>query len=100
MRRASKIDDNQTAIVEALREAGYKVQSLAAVGNGCPDLLVGVNGRNVLIEVKDGDKCLSERLLTPMQKVWHTEWTGTAHVAESVEQAMLIVAHYRKWKAA
>jgi hypothetical protein len=41
MRRAAKIDANQPQIVEALRKAGATVHSLAAVGNGIPDLLVG-----------------------------------------------------------
>lgn len=35
-------------IAEALRRAGCTVQSLAALGNGAPDLLVGIDGRNLL----------------------------------------------------
>lgn len=42
MRRAARTDANQTAIVEALRKCGASVQSLAAVGKGVPDLLVGL----------------------------------------------------------
>jgi Holliday junction resolvase len=54
MRRAAKIDANQEQIVSALRAAGATVQSLAAIGNGCPDLLVGFNRKTLLMEIKDG----------------------------------------------
>jgi hypothetical protein len=50
MRRAAKVDANQTEIVQALRQIGAVVQSLAAVGNGCPDLLVGYRNRLFLLE--------------------------------------------------
>ena len=56
MRRAAKIDANQTQVVIALRAAGATVQSLAAVGVGVPDLLVGFRGQTYLMEVKDGQK--------------------------------------------
>lgn len=95
MRRAAKVDDNQADIVGALEAAGCTVQSLAPVGRGCPDLLVGVCGANVLIEVKDGSKEPSRRGFTTQQKVWHRDWRGTAHVAETVEQALQIVGAYR-----
>ena len=39
--RAARVDDNHVAVVEALRKAGAMVQSLAAVGDGVPDLLIG-----------------------------------------------------------
>lgn len=40
MRRAAKVDATQAAIVQALRDAGCKVLSLAAMGKGAADLLV------------------------------------------------------------
>lgn len=78
MRRAAKIDANQTQVVEALRAAGATVQSLAAVGQGVPDLLVGFRGQTVLLEVKDGRKPPSERRLTEDQLKWHGAWRGGA----------------------
>lgn len=80
MRRAAKIDANQAAIVSALRAAGATVQSLAAVGKGCPDLLVGHQGTTYLMECKDGRKPPSGRLLTPDQIDWHAGWRGGACV--------------------
>lgn len=78
MRRAAKIDANQEQIVSVLRSAGATVQSLAAIGNGCPDLLVGFNGQTLLMEIKDGNKSPSQRKLTEDQVIWHGRWNGGA----------------------
>ena len=88
MRRAAKVDANQAAIVEALRACGASVQSLAAVGKGVPDLLVGLRTRNYLIEVKDGSKPPSARKLTPDQVQWHTKWAGQVLTVTSPEDAL------------
>lgn len=92
MRRASKVDDNQKRIVDALRRAGATVESLAPVGKGCPDLLVGFRGKTVLIEVKDGDKIPSKQRLRESQKNWHSTWRGArVEVVHNVEEAMIVV---------
>ena len=91
MRRAAKVDANQTEIVKALRQVGASVQSLAATGKGVPDLLVGFRGKNLLLEVKDGDKVKSARKLTADQVEWHQGWRGHVAVVESVEQAIKIL---------
>jgi Holliday junction resolvase len=56
MRRAARVDRNQSEIVTALRSLGCSVQPLHTIGSGCPDLLIGIDGQNLLIEVKDGAK--------------------------------------------
>lgn len=90
--RAAKIDANQDEIVTALRKVGATVQSLAGVGKGVPDLLVGYQGETYLIEVKDGDKVPSARKLTPDQEDWHGKWTGgTLRVANNVQDALNII---------
>jgi Holliday junction resolvase len=91
MRKAAKIDDNQKAIVNVLRQLGASVQSLAATGKGCPDLLVGYHGINYLMEVKDGDKVPSARELTIDQKHWHSIWRGSVHIVKSVDEALKIL---------
>ncbi len=93
MRRAAKIDANHNEIADALRKAGCAVQSLANIGKGCPDLLVGRHGVNYLIEIKDGGKRPSERRLTDDELMWHAHWLyhGQVGVAETVEQAFEIV---------
>lgn len=88
MRRAAKLDRNQPEIVEALRGIGASVESLAAVGHGVSDLLVGFRQRNLLLEIKDGRLAPSRRVLTPDQVLWHAQWRGTVYVVETVEQAI------------
>lgn len=52
--RRYKPDANQAAIIEALRGIpDCSVLVLSAVGRGCPDLLVGYRGANLLVEVKN-----------------------------------------------
>ncbi len=76
MRRAAKVDANHTQVVEALRAAGAVVYSLAAVGNGMPDLMVLHAGRTLLMEIKDGSKVKSAQKLTPDQVKFHQTWIG------------------------
>lgn len=88
-RIAAKIDANQPQIVKDLRQVGCTVQSLAGVGKGCPDLLVGFRGRNYLMEVKDGRRPPSERRLTPDEQEWHLAWRGLpVSIVESVADAL------------
>jgi hypothetical protein len=88
MRLRAKVDANQGDIVRELRRAGCSVVSLAAVGKGVPDLLVGVRGRNYLLEVKDGAKPPSARRLTPDQRQWHLLWAGQVLTVTSAEDAL------------
>ena len=96
MRRA-KVDDNQPEIVKALRGIGAFVQSLASVGQGTPDLLVGFRGLWHLREVKDGDKPPSARKLTPAEIEFIVGLCNRApvYVVESVEQAVRVVTQPR-----
>ena len=90
--RAAKIDANQEAVVTALRTAGASVQSLASVGKGVPDLLVGYKGQTLLMEIKDGFKPPSARLLTEDQLRWHGSWKGGAlAVVDSPDAALRMI---------
>ena len=92
MRRAAKTDANQTEIVKALRQVGAFVQSLAAVGDGCPDLLVGFRRATYMLEIKDGKKPPSARELTFDQIIWHTEWNGgPCQVVTSIPEALAAI---------
>lgn len=89
--RAARTDDNQKAIVKALRKLGASVAVTSSMGDGFPDLVVGFRTKNYLIECKDGKKPPSERKLTEDQEKFHATWYGTAHVANSVDEAVQIV---------
>ena len=91
MRRAAQVDANQREVVAALRGAGASVQLLHAVGEGCPDLLVGYKGLNMLLEVKDGSKPPSAQKLTPQQEEWHRDWRGHRVVVNSPEAALTAI---------
>lgn len=88
MRRRGKVDRNHAEIVRALRDYGASVQTLAEIGEGCPDLLVGCGGDNFLMEVKDGLAKPSEQKLNECQKQWHSSWRGTVHVVKSAKEAI------------
>ncbi len=71
MRRAARVDANQSEIVAALRDAGASVTLLHQVGEGCPDLLIGMHGVTGLVECKvKGGK------FTEQQITWWDEWRG------------------------
>lgn len=94
MRRAANLDSNHREVVLALRAIGATVQSLASVGSGCPDLVVGYHGRNVLLEVKDGEKPPAHRTLTAAEADWHATWGGQLATVYSAEEAQkTVIAH-------
>ena len=91
MRKRARVDGNHAELVQALRQAGCTVQSLAALGEGTPDLLVGADGRNLLLEVKNGAKAPSKRRLTPDEAAWHGQWRGQVAVVATVDEALAVV---------
>ena len=95
MRRAAKVDANQSDIVDALRKVGASVTPAHSMGGGFPDLVVGYQGETYLLEVKDGDKPPSARKLTPDQEKWHAEWKGHKAVVKSVKEALTAIEALR-----
>lgn len=86
--RSNKVDANQVAIVAALEKTGATVQTLGAVGDGCPDLLVGRLGMNLLLEVKNpqGKNRIGEK-----QSEWLANWRGQSAIVRDEYEAMRIV---------
>ncbi|CAB4134119.1 hypothetical protein UFOVP272_21 [uncultured Caudovirales phage] len=69
IRRAARIDANQTAVISALRSVGAYVWII-----GLPvDLLVGYKGHTFLVEVKNGPK----KRLTALQEDFFKNWSGS-----------------------
>lgn len=81
--RAARVDANQKALAALFRQAGATVQHLHAVGQGCPDLLLGYRGRNYLVECKAG-----RGRLTPAQERWLRTWNGQACVIRGAAEAL------------
>lgn len=81
-----RVDGNQTAIVMALRAHGWSVLSLSTVGKGCPDLLVGAQSLNILLEVK-----MPKGKLRPKQEAFTQSWHGQCATVTSAEDAVTMV---------
>ena len=89
MKKYGRIDANQHEIAAGLRKVGCEVLSLAAMGNGCPDLLVNHAGQLTILEVKDGDKPPSRQKLTPHQIKFKQRWP--VHVVRNLDEAIQAV---------
>jgi hypothetical protein len=89
----AKIDGNHTDVVSVLRSVGAGVQSLASVGDGCPDLLVAFRGTWYVLEVKDGSLPPSRRTLTPAEQMWMLRFDEVApvFVVNSADEALEVI---------
>lgn len=86
-RRAAKRDKNEREIIEALQAAGATVQQLSA--KGVPDLLVGKNGVNLLMEVKSKIGCLTED-----EDTFFRAWQGQRCIVRSIDEALRALDEY------
>jgi len=84
MRYAARTDENQAAIVKALRDAGAYVWII-----GLPvDLLVGYSNHSFLVEIKTDSK----KLLTALQADFFEKWCGgTLARVDSPEAALRMI---------
>ena len=84
MRRAARVDANQTQIISALRAAGAYVWII-----GLPvDLLVGYKGHTFLVEIKTDSK----KRLTKLQTDFFQNWCGgTLCRIDSPEAALRMI---------
>jgi Holliday junction resolvase len=82
-----RADKNQKEIVDKLRDAGVSVLILSQVGKGCPDLLLGYNRKNYLVEIKtEVGKLKAE------QKAFMNKWHGRpVVVARSINEIYAII---------
>jgi hypothetical protein len=93
MRRAAKVDANQSSIVKALRAMGACVILTAQLKNAF-DILVIFDGRYFLMEIKDGTKPKSARKLTEGEekcKACVERAKGLYHVVKSLDEAIKII---------
>ena len=90
MRRAAKVDANQAEIISLLRQIpGVRVEVI-----GHPvDILVGRNGKNYLIEIKNKD---GKDTLTDAQRKFIPDWTGQVRVAHTFEEIFKLITESYK----
>ena len=96
-----RTDANQSLIVSTYRDLFCSVTCTHELGDGFPDLVVGIptswGGSNELVEVKDGEKPPSKRKLTPDEQDFHDEWRGKKPVI--IESVNDVIAHVRAVQA-
>jgi len=91
MRRAARKDGNEKQLRAAWEAMGGSWLSIAPIEGGEPDALLGMRGRQRLVEVKDGRKKPSARKLRDVQFEWHAAWRGTpVRVVLSVEDLRIL----------
>lgn len=73
-RYAARKDRTHDEVVARFRAAGCTVHNWGV--DGAPDIVVGIRGVTILVEVKDGTLAPSKRRLTPKQDAWHRTWRG------------------------
>ncbi len=92
MRRVCKVDRNQPEIVKGLRKIGATVLITSQLKN-CFDILVGYNGVNYIMEIKDGELVPSKKRLTEGEIKFKDNWRGgTYNIVESLEEAIEIIS--------
>lgn len=88
MRRNARVDANQKQIVTALRRVGATVLITSQLKN-CFDILVGYNGVNYIMEIKDGEKVKSQQKLTLGEQKFKNEWKGGEYyIVKNIEEAL------------
>jgi len=94
IRRAARTDANHSEIMAALRATGAYVVDCSRVGAGFPDLLVFWRGQCTPVEIKDGAKSPSRRVLTTDQAQFHAAAAARGcpiPVVTSVDEALALV---------
>lgn len=95
--RRGKPDANQGEIVEALRGIPEcSVCVLSAVGDGCPDLLIGFRGFNFLVEVKNPETTRGEKPETiARQAEFKAGWKGQHLRAYSLTEIVTFMTGFQ-----
>jgi len=84
MRYAARIDGNQQEIVNHFRLCGASVYILKLP----VDILLGFNGKTVLVEIKDPQSAYGRRGANPNQLSFMQSWKGgTVALIDSIESA-------------
>ena len=93
---AKKTDGNHEAVKAELKAAmpEISVHDSSHAHGGFPDLVIGLFGRNHLVELKDGTKPPSRRRLTNAQVGVHTNWQGNVWVCHTASEVLANIARF------
>jgi len=93
MTYAKRVDLNHQEIVKTLRSLGASVFDASRMGQGFPDLVIGINGKTVLVEIKSGE----EKKFTQAQLKFMENWQGSTVVRiNDIENAERLINLLKK----
>ena len=85
------MDGNQKEIIAKLRDCGMQAHSIASVGDGIPDVLVGYRGLTLVLEVKEPGENL-----TAAECKFVANWPGQHTVVTSFDEAFYAVTRHAR----
>ncbi len=88
MRRRARIDANQPELVKFIRSMGASYQHTHAIP-GALDGIIGYQGVDIRVEIKDPAKPPSARALTPAEQKTIDEWRGRTPVVIETQSDVL-----------
>lgn len=69
-------DVNAGQILRDLEDAGFSVQDLSQVGGGCADAIIGRNGLDLKLEIKNPETGYGRRGMSESQQLRSDTWRG------------------------
>lgn len=95
--RGSK-DKNHDLICDTFRMLGCTVADMATCGvDGFPDIVVGLLGWDVQVEIKNPDTAYGRAGLTEAQARYARDWAGRRPVmVRTVDEAVALVQNWRR----
>lgn len=94
MGHAKRVDANQSEIVEGLRKEGASVSITSALGDGAPDLIIGIPQTNILAEVKNPKTRYGRKGLNSLQRAFSDWWTGPFTIIYTLQDAIATLKSY------
>ena len=96
MARARRVDANHGEVIKAFRKLGFSVADTSRLGGGFPDAVISRQNKTAVVEIKDGSKVPSARLLTKPELEFMKEWKGIYLLVESLGQVECISIEWGK----
>jgi len=88
----AKKDANHFEIMNYLKKLGAYVLDMSTLGQGVPDLMVLINGKNYLVDIKNPKTGYGRRGLNERQKRWAEEWQGgKVYLISTVDEVILLI---------
>jgi hypothetical protein len=76
MKYGGKKDSNHHEVAGVFERNGVPFYDLSSVGGGLPDGLVWLNGKWLLVEIKNPKTSYGKKGLNSIQKRWASQWVG------------------------